>query len=115
MPIPAAAVSDAGGLGMVSPPMVPADDVAVTVAALAKRTAGPVGINFLIPFLDVAAVEAAARHCQVVEFFYGDPQAGLVERVHVAGALACASSPPPSPGRTRPTSRHWSRRQRRTP
>ena len=41
-----------------------------------------------MPFLDVAAVEAAAPHCQVVEFFYGDPQAGLVERVHQAGALA---------------------------
>ena len=84
----AAAVSAAGGLGMVCLPMVPADDVAVTVAALAKGTAGPVGINFLIPFLDVAAVEAAAPHCRVVEFFYGDPQAGLVERVHAAGALA---------------------------
>jgi nitronate monooxygenase len=84
----AAAVSDAGGLGMVSLPMVPAGDVAVTVAALAEGRAGPVSINFVMPFLDVAAVEAAARHCRVVEFFYGDPQAGLVERVHRAGALA---------------------------
>jgi len=84
----AAAVSAAGGLGMVSLPMVPAEDVAVIVAALAKGATGPVGINFLIPFLDLAAVEAAARHCRVVEFFYGDPQAGLVERVHAAGALA---------------------------
>ena len=84
----AAAVSAAGGLGMVCLPMVPAEDVAVIVAALAKGATGPVGINFLIPFLDLAAVEAAARHCRVVEFFYGDPQAGLVERVHAAGALA---------------------------
>ena len=51
----AAAVSDAGGLGMVSLPMVPAEDVAVIVAALAKGATGPVGINFLIPFLDLAA------------------------------------------------------------
>ena len=84
----AAAVSAAGGLGMVCLPMVPAEDVAVIVAALAKGATGPVGINFLIPFLDLAAVEAAARHCRVVEFFYGDPQAGLVERVHRSGALA---------------------------
>ena len=84
----AAAVSDAGGLGMVNLVMVPADDVAITVAALAERAGGPVGINFLMPFLDVAAVEAAAPHCRVVEFFYDDPQPGLVERVHAAGALA---------------------------
>ena len=84
----AAAVSAAGGLGMVSLPMVPAEEVAVTLAALANGTTEPVGINFLIPFLDVAAVEAAAPHCRVVEFFYGDPQAGLVGRVHEAGALA---------------------------
>ena len=84
----AAAVSDAGGLGMVNMVMVPADEVGVAIARLAKSTTGPVGINFLIPFLDVAAVEAAAPHCRVVEFFYGDPQAGLVERVHGAGALA---------------------------
>jgi len=36
----AAAVSGAGGLGMVSLPMVPAEEVAVTVAALAKGTTG---------------------------------------------------------------------------
>jgi len=84
----AAADTAAGGLGMVSLPMVPAEEVAATVAALANGTTEPVGINFLIPFLDVAAVEAAAPHCRVVEFFYGDPQAGLVGRVHEAGALA---------------------------
>ena len=81
----AAAVSNAGGLGMVNMVMTPAEDVAVALAALAKGATGPVGINFLMPFLDVAAVEAAAPHCRVVEFFYGDPQAGLVERAHQAG------------------------------
>ena len=84
----AAAVSTAGGLGMVNMVLAPDQDVAVALAALAKETTGPVGINFLMPFLDVAAVEAAAPHCRVVEFFYGDPQAGLVERVHQAGSLA---------------------------
>jgi nitronate monooxygenase len=84
----ASAVSNAGGLGMVSMMMAPDQDVAVELAALAKGTTGPVGINFLMPFLDVAKVEAAAPHCRVVEFFYGDPQAGLVELVHEAGSLA---------------------------
>ena len=84
----AAAVADAGGLGMVNMVMVPAAEVATAVAGLAKATSGPVGINFLMPFLDLAVVDAAAPHCRVVEFFYGDPQAGLVERVPAAGALA---------------------------
>jgi nitronate monooxygenase len=84
----AAAVARAGGLGMVNLMMVPADVVGTTVARLAEQATGPIGINFLMPFLDVSAVEAAAPHCRVVEFFYGEPQARLVERVHDAGALA---------------------------
>ena len=84
----AAAVADAGGLGMVNMVMVPADEVGVAMANLAEATTGPVGISFLMPFLDEAAVEAAAPHCRVVEFFYGDPHAELVERVHRVGALA---------------------------
>ena len=84
----AAAVADAGGLGMVNMVMVPADEVGVAMANLAEATTGPVGISFLMPFLDEAAVEAAAPHCRVVEFFYGDPNAELVARVHRVGALA---------------------------
>jgi nitronate monooxygenase len=53
------------------------------------RTAGPVGVNFLMPFLDRAAVELAATKARVVEFFYGQPDATLVELVHASGALAC--------------------------
>ena len=41
-----------------------------------------------MPFLDDAVVEAAAPQVRVVEFFYGDPEVRLVERVHSAGALA---------------------------
>jgi NAD(P)H-dependent flavin oxidoreductase YrpB (nitropropane dioxygenase family) len=84
----AAAVARAGGLGMVNLVMVPAGEVGATVARLAGEASGPVGINFLMPFLDLAAVEAAAPHCRLVEFFYGEPDAKLVGRVHDAGALA---------------------------
>ena len=55
----AAAVADAGGLGMVSMVLQPADAVAAGLDALAKQTTGQVGINFLMPFLDPEAVEAA--------------------------------------------------------
>jgi nitronate monooxygenase len=80
----AAAVADAGGLGMV----VPAPDTAGMLDRLAEQTSGTFGINFLMPFVDVAAVEDAASRARVVEFFYGAPDPELVGRVHQGGALA---------------------------
>jgi NAD(P)H-dependent flavin oxidoreductase YrpB (nitropropane dioxygenase family) len=80
----AAAVADAGGLGMV----VPGGDTAATLDQLATQTSGVFGINFLIPFLDIGSLEAAASRARVVEFFYGAPDPGLVGRVHEGGALA---------------------------
>ena len=84
----AAAVADAGGLGMVSMVLQPADAVAAGLDALAKQTTGQVGINFLMPFLDPEAVDAAASRVRVVEFFSADPDAALIDRVHEGGALA---------------------------
>ncbi len=84
----AAAVADAGALGMVNMVMVPADDVAVALDALMEEATGMIGMNFLMPFLDQAAVEVAASRVRVVELFYADPDAALVRRVHEGGALA---------------------------
>jgi len=83
-PALAAAVADAGALGMV----VPCENTAAMLDRLATGTSGVFGINFLVPFLDVGAVEAAASRARVVEFFYGAPDPGLVGRVHQGGALA---------------------------
>ena len=83
-PVLAGAVADAGALGMV----VPCEDTAAMLDQLAEQTSGMFGINFLVPFLDLGAVEAAASRARVVEFFYGDPDAVLVGRVHEGGALA---------------------------
>lgn len=85
----AAAVADAGGLGMVAMPLAPAEEVASELDRLATLTTGAFGINFLMPFLVPDAVEAAATRCRVVEFFYDDPDASLVNQVHQGGALAC--------------------------
>ena len=84
----AAAVANAGGLGMVTMVIHPAHDVALALDALAGQTTGTVGINFLMPFLDPEAVDVAASRVRVVEFFYADPDAALVRRVHDGGALA---------------------------
>ncbi len=71
----AAAVGSAGGFGMVPSESEPAE--------------GACGVNFLMPFdppLD--RIGEAAGESRVVEFFYGDPRADVIEATHRGGALA---------------------------
>jgi NAD(P)H-dependent flavin oxidoreductase YrpB (nitropropane dioxygenase family) len=91
----AAAVSEAGALGMVCTAR-PGLSVA-TLGRLLETTRGltdkPFGVNFLVPptfleRLDLQCVEIAARSARVVEFFYGEPDRRLVDMTHAAGALA---------------------------
>ena len=84
----AAAVCDAGGLGMLSGVGAPASGIEQLADAVTSRTTRPFGVNFLMPFLDREAVVAAASRCRLVEFFYADPDAALVDLVHAGGALA---------------------------
>ncbi len=71
----AAAVTKAGGLGMVPAGTQPAG--------------GACGVNFLMPFApSIDEVAAAARQCRVVEFFYADPRADVVAAAHDGGAVA---------------------------
>jgi NAD(P)H-dependent flavin oxidoreductase YrpB (nitropropane dioxygenase family) len=83
-----AAVADAGGLGMLGAPMLSAAALAQTLERLSARTRGAFGVNFLMPFLDLECLDVAARRARVVEFFYGDPDPGLVGRARAHGALA---------------------------
>jgi NAD(P)H-dependent flavin oxidoreductase YrpB (nitropropane dioxygenase family) len=84
----AAAVADAGGLGMLGAAGVPAPALEALLAELAQRTRGAFGVNFLMPFLDPECVAVAARRARVVEFFYGAPDRELVARARAHGALA---------------------------
>ena len=71
----AAAVVEAGGCGM--------------VPAGSEPSEGACGVNFLAPFdPSPEQVADAAARCRVVEFFYADPRADLVDAGHRAGALA---------------------------
>lgn len=88
LPDLAAAVADAGGLGMLGLPLHPPDAVAHILDELGHRTEGALGLNFLVPFLDRGCVEVAASRVRVVEFFYGEPDAELVQLAHTGGALA---------------------------
>src|SRR5436853_3213996 len=71
-PALAAAVSEAGGLGMIPNP-ASADEVRDQMERTRALTSRPIGIGFLVPFVDREAVAAAAATAEVVEFFYGDP------------------------------------------
>jgi nitronate monooxygenase len=83
----ATAVARAGGLGMIGPGPS-SGELRVILDGLQEDPPGVIGVNFLMPFLEVAAVEVAASRARVVEFFYGDPDAQLVKAVHEGGALA---------------------------
>lgn len=84
-PALALAVASAGGFGMLSG--------TVGAVALAEQldqvpAEMSVGVNFLIPFLDRAALEDAARRSRLVELFWGEPDGALVEVVHRGGSRA---------------------------
>jgi nitronate monooxygenase len=82
----AAAVAEAGGLGMIANP-TSAEEVRQLVQGVRERTSEAIGIGFLIPFVAAEAVEAAAASVEVVEFFYGDPDRELVRLGHADGAI----------------------------
>ena len=82
-----AAVSSAGAVGMLPAPMLSAEVLARTIDELRTLTTGVFGVNFLMPFLDRSCVRVAARGASLVEFFYGEPEAALVEEAHGHGAL----------------------------
>lgn len=86
----AAAVTSAGGVGMLSTDDVEPSALAARLDRLRAHTAGVFGVNVLIPFFDdPALVEiATARGARLVEFFYGAPDQALVDLVHRGGARA---------------------------
>jgi NAD(P)H-dependent flavin oxidoreductase YrpB (nitropropane dioxygenase family) len=65
-----------------------ASEVAELVGVARGDTDAPLGVGFLIPFVSREAVEAAAGLVEVVEFFFGDPDADLVGLVKRGGAVA---------------------------
>jgi NAD(P)H-dependent flavin oxidoreductase YrpB (nitropropane dioxygenase family) len=83
-----AAVTAVGAMGMTSMPMAPPEAVAEALDRYAEAAQGPFGFNVLMPFLDAEVVDVAAQGCRLVDFYHGDPDPTLVERVHRNDALA---------------------------
>jgi nitronate monooxygenase len=80
------AVSNAGGLGMLA---ATADDLAADIDAVLRAAPGqPFGVNFLMPFLDRALLDAVAPRVRLVEWYWGQPDPVQVGVAHDAGALA---------------------------
>ena len=95
----AAAVAEAGGLGMMGWIGAPPDHLLWMLEETRRRTSGAIGVNFIVdgwretPTGDIdptclEAVKLASTRARVVEFFYGTPESVLVEAVHAGGALA---------------------------
>src|SRR2546430_12851604 len=94
----AAAVADAGALGMVGLTSAPLSYVVKSLDETRHLTSGAFGANFIYGGLVdestgkvdpefAGVVEAAASRARVVDFFYGDPDPALVDAVHAGGAL----------------------------
>src|SRR3989442_10901769 len=84
----AAAVSEAGGLGVTTVAGLIPEAVEARLDEIKHHTRKPYGANFLIPLVQPDAVKAAARKARVVDFFWGFPDAELVRLVHKGGVLA---------------------------
>src|SRR3989454_908077 len=91
----ATAVLEAGGLGMVYAGSFDPKQMTTVFEDMRRHTSGVFGANFLIPEAFVSdlneiheQVETAAKLVKVVEFFYRQPDASLVDLVHKGGALA---------------------------
>jgi nitronate monooxygenase len=89
-PALAAAVARAGALGMIGAAGMSSDTLRRQLAE-ATGIAGDesrIGVNFLMPFLDLSVLDLAAAQAPLVECFYGAPDEAVVTRIHDGGALA---------------------------
>lgn len=84
----AAAVCEAGGLGMIS--SAHALPLADQISLMVERTSAPYGVGFFAWDLGARAadLELATEHARVVDVFWGEPDSEVIGRIHAGGALA---------------------------
>jgi nitronate monooxygenase len=83
------AVADAGGLGTFTALGRSADQLREVLDGIRTKTTGAIAANFLTDTMDRDAIEVAASRVRVIDFFWSDPDAGVIELAHAGGALAC--------------------------
>src|SRR5215208_197746 len=82
-----AAVSNAGGLGMLALTWTPAGSVRESIRATRALTDRPFGVNLVLEWAQEERVEACAEESvAAVSTFWGDPRP-YVDRIHAGGAL----------------------------
>lgn len=87
-PTLAAAVSNAGGLGMLPISWSTPGEIAGTVDEIRQRTERPFGVNLGLAWDQHERLEMAlAAGVPIVSFFWGDASA-VIEKAHDAGAIA---------------------------
>lgn len=83
-----AAVSNAGGLGILQGTWLGVDDLRRTIAEIRSRTDRPFGVNFVLSLISHAQLDAALEEgVGIVSTFWADP-APVIERIHDAGAIS---------------------------
>jgi NAD(P)H-dependent flavin oxidoreductase YrpB (nitropropane dioxygenase family) len=82
-----AAVAAAGGHGMFPALFLSAPYLERVLDELNARTRA-YGVNFVGLMLDRDCLELAAHKAPMVDVFFGDPDAELIETIHAGGALA---------------------------
>jgi len=88
-PTLAVAVATACGVRSIAAFGMKARSLDAMLADMTSRTSGALAVNFLTNDPDRDAVAVAARRVRIVDFFWADPDASLVELAHAGGALAC--------------------------
>ena len=81
----AAAVSEAGGFGILQAGLRPPDGLRAEIQRIRRMTRKPFGVNFIQHFPHEAGVDVCLEErVAAVSFFWGDPRP-IVERAHAAG------------------------------
>jgi NAD(P)H-dependent flavin oxidoreductase YrpB (nitropropane dioxygenase family) len=83
----AVAVSEAGGLGMLSVAARPALPQALERVE-EQLPGGLYGVGFFAAGIDEELLDLAASKARVIDVFWGEPASKLVDRIHQGGALA---------------------------
>lgn len=88
----AAAVTNAGGFGMLALSGATLQEVDEDLSKVRSLTTGVFGVNFVLQFSDPEEIKdliaAAAARAPIVEIFYSDPDPKLIEIIHKGKALA---------------------------
>jgi NAD(P)H-dependent flavin oxidoreductase YrpB (nitropropane dioxygenase family) len=84
-----AAVSEAGGLGILPCSWSEPDEIRAAIADIRSRTSKPFGVNFVIGQVPPERIEIAiAERVPVISLFRGTDPSDIVARAHAAGLVA---------------------------